>query len=128
MYNGNEDRLVAVMTQERLLRLLQKVKNVSFDYVIIDEAHSLLHDDGRNILLASVILVLEKRNPDTVFKFLTPFLCDANNIKVRYAGYSLKTYKVDEYIKTEKLYVAELRDTHAKEFCLYDQFINKFYV
>lgn len=78
MYNGNEDRLVAVMTQERLLRLLQKVKNVSFDYVIIDEAHSLLHDDGRNILLASVILVLEKRNPDTVFKFLTPFLCDAN--------------------------------------------------
>ena len=127
MYNGNEDRLVAVMTQERLLRLLQKVKNVSFDYVIIDEAHSLLHDDGRNILLASVILVLEKRNPDTVFKFLTPFLCDANNIKVRYAGYSLKTYKVDEYIKTEKLYVAELRDTHAKEFCLYDQFINKFY-
>ena len=127
MYNGNEDRLVAVMTQERLLRLLQKVKNVSFDYVIIDEAHNLLHDDGRNILLASVILVLEKRNPDTVFKFLTPFLCDANNIKVRYAGYSLKTYKVDEYIKTEKLYVAELRDTHAKEFCLYDQFINKFY-
>ena len=127
MYNGNEDRLVAVMTQERLLRLLQKVKKVSFDYVIIDEAHSLLHDDGRNMLLASVILVLEKRNPDTVFKFLTPFLCDANNIKVRYAGYSLKTYKVDEYIKTEKLYVAELRDTHAKEFCLYDQFINKFY-
>lgn len=34
---------MAVMTQERLLRLLQKVKNVSFDYVIIDEAHSLLH-------------------------------------------------------------------------------------
>lgn len=127
MYSENEDRLVAVMTQERLLRLLQKVKNVFFDYVIIDEAHSLLHDDGRNMLLASVILVLEKRNPDTVFKFLTPFLCDANNIKVRYAGYSLKTYKVDEYIKTEKLYVVELRDKHAKEFCLYDQFINKFY-
>lgn len=127
MYSGNEDRLVAVMTQERVLRLLQKAERVFFDYVIIDEAHSLLHDDDRNMLLASVILVLEKRNPDTVFKFLTPFLCDANNIKVRYAGYSLKTYKVDEYIKTEKLYVAELRDKHAKEFYLYDQFINKFY-
>ena len=104
------------------------VHNFSDDIkdAIIDEAHSLLHDD-RNMLLASVILVLEKRNPDTVFKFLTPFLCDANNIKVRYAGYSLKTYKVDEYIKTEKLYVAELRDKHAKKFYLYDQFINKFY-
>lgn len=127
MYSGNEDRLVAVMTQERVLRLLQKAEKVFFDYVIIDEAHSLLHDDDRNMLLASVILVLEKRNPDTVFKFLTPFLCDANNIKIRYAGYSLKTYKVDEYIKTEKLYVAELRDKHVKEFYLYDQFINKFY-
>lgn len=127
MYGGNEDRLVAVMTQERVLRLLQKTESVFFDYVIIDEAHTLLHDDDRNMLLASVILVLEKRNPDTVFKFLTPFLCDANNIKIRYAGYSLKTYRVDEYIKTEKLYVAELRDTHAKDFYLYDQFINKFY-
>lgn len=127
MYNSNDARIVAVMTQERVLRLLQKNNTVSFDYVIIDEAHGLLHDDDRNLLLASVILVLEKRNPDTVFKFLTPFLCDANNIKVRFADYSLKTYKVDEYIKTEKLYVAELRDKHAKEFNLYDQFINKFY-
>ncbi len=127
MYNGNETRLVVVMTQERVLRLLQKDETVFFDYVIIDEAHGLLHDDDRNILLASVILVLEKRNPDTVFKFLTPFLCDANNIKVRYADYSLKTYKVDEYIKTEKLYVAELRDNHDKKLDIYDQFVNKFY-
>lgn len=128
MINGKESRIVAVMTQERVLRLLQKIETLSFDYVIIDEAHGLLHDDDRNMLLASVVLVLEKRNPDTVFKFLTPFLCDANNIKVRYADYSLKTYKVDEYIKTEKLYVAELRDNHAKESYFYDQFINKFYI
>ena len=127
MFNGNESRIVAVMTQERVLRLLQKTDTLSFDYVIIDEAHGLLHDDDRNMLLASVVLILEKRNPNTVFKFLTPFLCDANNIKVRYTGYSLKTYKVDEYIKTEKLYVAELRDKHANECFFYDQFINKFY-
>lgn len=127
MYNGNESRIVAVMTQERVLRLLQKFNTISFDYVIIDEAHGLLHDDDRNMLLASVILVLEKRKPDTVFKFLTPFLCDANNIKVKFADYYLKTYKVDEYIKTEKLYIAELRDKHIKEFNMYDQFVNKFF-
>lgn len=127
MYNGNEERVIAIMTQERLLRLLRKVDDLKFDYVIIDEAHGLLHDDDRNMLLASVILVLEKRNPDTVFKFLTPFLCDAENIKVRYADYILKTYKVDEYIKTEKFYVAELRKTRTRKFALYDQFMNAFY-
>ena len=127
MYNGNEARVIAIMTQERLLRLLRKVDDLQFDYVIIDEAHGLLHDDDRNMLLASVILVLEKRNPDTVFKFLTPFLCDAENIKVRYVDYILKTYKVDEYIKTEKFYVAELRKTHTRKFVLYDQFMNAFY-
>lgn len=127
MYNGNEERVIAIMTQERLLRLLRKVDDLQFDYVIIDEAHGLLHDDDRNMLLASVILVLEKRNPNTVFKFLTPFLCDAENIKVRYADYVLKTYKVDEYIKTEKFYIAELRKTHTRKFVLYDQFMNAFY-
>lgn len=127
MYNGNEARVIAIMTQERLLRLLRKADDLQFDYVIIDEAHGLLHDDDRNMLLASVILVLEKRNPNTVFKFLTPFLCDAENIKVRYADYILKTYKVDEYIKTEKFYVAELRKTNTRKFVLYDQFMNAFY-
>lgn len=127
MYNGNEERVIAIMTQERLLRLLRKADDLRFDYVIIDEAHGLLHDDDRNMLLASVILVLEKRNSDTVFKFLTPFLCDAENIKIRYADYMLKTYKVDEYIKTEKFYVAELRKTHTRKFVLYDQFMNAFY-
>lgn len=127
MYNGNEKRIIAIMTQERLLRLLRKEVNLRFDYVIIDEAHGILHDDDRNMLLASVILVLEKRNHNTVFKFLTPFLCNTENIKVRYADYVLKAYKVNEYIKTEKLYVAELRKDRTRRLALYDQFMNVFY-
>lgn len=126
MFNGKEDNIIAVMTQERVLRLLRDLENIKFDYVIIDEAHGLLHDDDRNLLLASVILILEKRNPDTIFKFLTPFLCDANNIKVRYANFKLKTYVVDEYIKTEKIFIVELREKYEKGLYLYDQFVNKF--
>lgn len=127
MYNSNDTNILAVMTQERVLRLLKKDESFSFDIVIIDEAHGLLHDDDRNMLLASVIMILAKRKPETIFKFLTPFLCDANNIKVRYADYTLKTYAVNEYIKTEKIYLAELRDGNPKTLCLYDQFLNKFY-
>lgn len=126
MYNGKEDNLVCILTQERLLRLLKKKNSISFDYVIIDEAHGLLHDDNRNILLASVILILEERNPNTVFKFLTPFLCEPENMKVRYADYFVKTYKVNEYIKSEKIYVVDLRDG-KREFSIYDQFMNEFY-
>lgn len=126
MYNGKEENLVCILTQERLLRLLKKKSGISFDYVIIDEAHGLLHDDSRNILLASVILILEKRNPNTVFKFLTPFLCEPQNMKIRYADYSVKTYKVNEYIKSEKIYVADLREGR-RDFTIYDQFLNEFY-
>lgn len=126
MYNGKEENLVCILTQERLLRLLKKKSSISFDYVIVDEAHGLLHDDNRNMLLASVILILEERNSNTVFKFLTPFLCEPENMKVRYANYSVKTYKVNEYIKSERIYIADLRQG-KREFSIYDQFMNEFY-
>lgn len=126
MYNDSDKNINAILTQERLLRLLRKKEDISFDYVIVDEAHGLLHDDKRNTLLANVILLLEKRNPNTIFKFLTPFVCDASNMKVRYADYTIKTYQVDEYIKTEKIYLADFRKGKEKYF-LYDQFMNEFY-
>lgn len=127
MYRCKQKNILAVMTQERVLRLLKKFRNLDFDYVIIDEAHELLHDDVRSVLLASVIIVLCKRNPKTVFKFLTPFLCDTNNLRVHYTDYTLKTYPITEYIKTERIYIADLRKQDTKEFFLYDQFLNEFY-
>lgn len=127
MYNKRDNHILAVMTQERVLRLLKKDAALRFDYVIIDEAHGLLRDDDRNTLLAAVILFLTKRNPNTVFKFLTPFLCDSNNIKVRYSDFNPKDYKVNEYIKTEKIYLAELRNGYSDGLLYYDQFLNEFY-
>lgn len=127
MYNKNDEHILAVMTQERVLRLLKIDEKIRFDYVIIDEAHGLLLNDERNTLLASVIMILSKRNPKTIFKFLTPFLCDANNIKVKYADYTLKTFPVNEYIKTENIYLAELRTDKENKLCLYDQFLDKFH-
>lgn len=126
MHNGKEEHLVAILTQERLLRLLKKDETIKFDYIIVDEAHDMLRNDTRNQLLASAILVLNKRNPNTVFKFLTPFLSDPNNMKVRYADYTIQTHQVSEYIKTEKLYLVDLRK-EQREFLFYDQFLNKYF-
>lgn len=124
MYNPNDESCLAVLTQERLLRVFKKDLNLAFDCLVIDEAHELLEDDSRNRTLANVIIVAQKRNPTTVFKFLTPFLADGQNLKTRYTTYDIEGFKVSEYIKTEKYFLYDLRK-HAG-LHLYDQFFNKY--
>ena len=133
MFQNNNDKIVAILTQERLLRLLSKHKALEFDFVIVDEAHNLLNDDSRSILLASVITILEKRNRNTVFKFLTPFLIDSNNIKVQYSFYDINEYRIREYIKSEKVFLCDFRESTEKQtrkygrLRVYEQFLNTFH-
>ena len=84
MYNPNDSSCLAVLTQERLLRIFKKDPQLSFDCIIVDEAHEMLEDDSRSRTLANVIIVAQKRNPEVAFKFLTPFLADSTNLKARY--------------------------------------------
>ena len=125
MYLESDKDITAVLTQERLLRLLRKNKNLKFDTVFVDEAHNLLENDERSMLLASSISILEKRNSNIKFKFLTPFLIDSNNLSVRYTNYQLESFKITEYMKTEKFYIYD--DRYEKRLKIYDQYINKFY-
>ena len=125
MHNESDTSIIAVLTQERLLRLLRKSKTLSFDYVIVDEAHGLLSKENREILLASVIILLEKRNSKTIFKFLTPFLNEAKNLKVRNTQYESQSFSVDEYIKTERFYFYDIK---KGKLSFYDQFMDDFYV
>lgn len=129
MYNEKDDTLVAVLTQERLLRLLRKDPNLSFNYVVIDEAHSLLNKGERDILLASVAIILEKRNPSVVFKFLTPFLNEIDNLNIRFTDYPHREFGqfyVNEYIKSERFYIYDTKK-ESGSLTLYDQFMNDFY-
>ncbi|WP_218832392.1 DEAD/DEAH box helicase [Shouchella clausii] len=125
MYIESDNNITAILTQERLLRLLRKDPNLKFDIVFIDEAHNLLELDERSMLLASSISIMEKRNSNVRFKFLTPFLIDSSNLSVKYTKYIAEPLKITEYIKTEKLYTYDSRK--EKRLKLYDQFINKFY-
>lgn len=125
MYNTNEESCIAVLTQERLLRLFKRDDSITFDCIIVDEAHELLEENMRSNILASVIIVATKRNPSVVLKFLTPFVADSNNLRPRYTTYDLKSFKVSEYIKTEKFYFHDLRKGQGSY--LYDQFFNDFY-
>lgn len=124
MYNPNDSSCLAVLTQERLLRIFKKDPMLSFDCIIVDEAHEILEDDSRSRTLANVIIVAQKRNPEVAFKFLTPFLDDSTNLKARYTTYDIESFKVSEYIKTEKYYLYDLRNHTGLK--LYDQFLNKY--
>ena len=125
MYNPSDSHCIAVLTQERLLRLLKNNPDLFFDYVIVDEAHNILETDQREALLASVIIVLSKRNKDTAFKFLTPFIKDATNLKVRYAAYDISSYTINEYVKSERIYLYNIRENAGQQF--YDQYMNQWY-
>lgn len=127
MYSKSEDRVIAVLTQERLLRLLQLEKDLVFDMLIIDEAHNLLeksnNDSNRSILLASVIILCFSKNKDLVCNFLTPFLKSSDNLEVKYANIDFVSHIVTEFVKSEMFYFHDISDGHR---LLYDQYINKF--
>jgi hypothetical protein len=125
MHNPQDTSSIYILTQERLTRILNQDKDMYFDIVIVDEAHNLLSKDSRNVLLASVISILKYRSTDTAFKFLTPFLADTESLNLRNSNYNSHNYKVNEYVKSECIYIADYMDgNNSVEF--YDHFTGEF--
>lgn len=112
MYNDKDTEIIAVLTQERLLRLLQNNTDLKFDLLIIDEAHNLLDDfsetNSRSVILGSVIIICSKRNDKLVCKYLTPFLKSKDSLKLISIPKSLEWYSVNETIKSEIYYFYDL--------------------
>lgn len=125
MYRPTDTGFVAVLTQERLLRLLQKNGTFSLDLLLLDEAHNLLKDDSRATLLTQVILIILKRNPTTQLNYFTPFISDFKNLITPYAPIQIESKTTTEYLKIERFYICDLHK--SKTIFLYDQFLNKFY-
>ncbi|EPZ2627060.1 DEAD/DEAH box helicase [Campylobacter coli] len=112
MYNSNDDKIIAVLTQERLLRLLQNNPNLKFDLLIVDEAHNLLdefsEENYRSVILASVIIICTKRNNNIVCKYLTPFLVNKDSVDIKHISNDINWCKVEENIKSELFYFYDL--------------------
>lgn len=126
MYKGTEQKFVAVLTQERLLRLLQKNTSLKLDLLLIDEAHNLFGDkknDGRATLLAQTIILLKSRNADLILNFFSPFISNPQNLKIKQSNYEITSQNTNEFIKTEKYYICNLYATSG-ELKLYEQFSN----
>lgn len=131
MFKGNEESFVSVLTQERLLRLLQKNPRLKLDLVLIDEAHNLFGEkpfgnkaDSRALLLAQTIMILKKRNEDVSLNFFSPFVYDAKNLEIEHLDYELDFLNTNEFIKTEKYFICDIKSDQKLK--IYNQFSNNF--
>lgn len=122
MYKENDVNFLAVLTQERLLRLLQKYKFLALDLVLVDEAHNILEDNERAHLLAQVLLIIQNRNQNFAVNFFTPFLVDIESLKIRNHSIGLEGLPISEFMKVERFFAFDLE---TKSLSLYDQFLDR---
>lgn len=114
MYSDKDNEIIAVLTQERLLRLLQNNPNLKFDLLVVDEAHNILDEfsdeNTRSVILASVIIICKKRNENLVCKYLTPFLRSKESLKIECLPNVDEWYSVVENVKSEMFYFYDLEN------------------
>jgi hypothetical protein len=122
MYKETDANFLAVLTQERLLRLLQKHKNLELDLILVDEAHNILEDNERSHLLAQVLLIIQNRNRSFVVNYFTPFLVDVESLKIRNHAIVVEGLPISELMKVERFFAFDLE---TKSLSLYDQFLDR---
>jgi len=120
MYN-NDDNFIAILTQERALRLLQK-NEIFFDLIYIDEAHNLFEKDYRNVLLQRLIKMNHSRNRFQKLLYLSPLISDSDNLKF-IESQTIDEQRIDFNIKEPDVY--QLDD--EKKVYKYNRFVNEFY-
>lgn len=118
---SNEDKVICIFTQERATRLIQD-NAFAFDVLYIDEAHNLFEKDDRNILLARLIKLNKKLNPNHRLVFLSPLVKDANDLKFN-NNEIVDMQKIEFNIKelSVKLY------NKNKQVESYNRFVDQFY-
>ncbi|MDM0519651.1 DEAD/DEAH box helicase [Clostridium perfringens] len=119
MYDGEEE-FIAVVTQERALRLLEK-HCVRFDMLYIDEAHNLFNKDLRNILLSRLIRKNRIKNPNQKVMYLSPLIADSNNLKFD-SKQEIEEERINYNLKESEIYEYTLTGNIRK----FNRFINDF--
>lgn len=125
--NFNDDeRIVLIMTQERLFKLIyDRKRNIHIDALLIDEAHNIFEKNSRAFLLAKTIYLLKNKNLNLVVKYFSPIIDSSDNLKLKNDNDIIpEQLKINPKMKVEKYYFA---DFFTKKKYIYDQFLNDFY-
>jgi hypothetical protein len=120
MYQG-ENSFIAIFTQERALRLLSK-SQIHFDLLFIDEAHNLLKDDSRSILLSRLLAKNRLLQPEQKVVYLSPLIDDVKSLKI-VEDQVITEHKIPFNIKEPEIYEYRLNKSVYK----YNRFVNAHY-
>ncbi|KQX03218.1 hypothetical protein ASC84_00495 [Acinetobacter sp. Root1280] len=121
MYMG-ENEFISIFTQERALRLLSKNKGLSFDLLVIDEAHNLMDKDIRSILLLRLIRLNEIRNKLSNVLYLSPLIANIENIK-HSGDQKVFERRIDFNIKEVSIHLYDQDQNHY----IYNKYLDKYY-
>lgn len=117
----NEDDFIAVFTQERALRLMNR-KNIAYDILFIDEAHNILNNDPRSILLSRLILKNKKINNNQKVIYLSPLIENIHNVRIS-EDQKISTHIIEYNLKEPDIYELSL-DGMVR---LYNRFLDEYY-
>lgn len=125
-FNSETDkRILAIVTQERALRLLDE--GVRFDLLYIDEAHELLGFDfrrgiaNRSLLLTRLIKLSRVKNLNIKEVYLSPVVDEADSLKIRGTN-SVSLHKINKDLKIMDIHFVD-KDRHLFH---YDRYLGEF--
>ncbi|MCY7533394.1 DEAD/DEAH box helicase [Bacillus altitudinis] len=121
MYKDDE-RFIAIFTQERALRLLDK-NNVYFDILYIDEAHNIFEKNPRSILLTRLIRKNKTLNSNQKVIYLSPLISNSDNLKLENQEDHISEQRIATNLKEPEIYEYRL----SGEVFKYNRFVNEFY-
>ncbi len=123
MYN-EENKFVAVLTQERALRLLSRNGDLYFDSIFIDEAHNMFSGDSRARLLARLVRINYIRKNSFHLSYFSPLIESSENLQVSNAEMKeIKTTRINFNLKEIEIKYF----TQENKLKLYNRFLDKFY-
>ncbi len=113
---------IAVLTQERLSRLLRRHPELTLDVLLVDEAHNAMAGDERAEHLVQALMAVKHRNADLRVTYFTPFVADPVNLSMLNDQAVVSGMQIDEYVKIERIHFTRLA---RGELFLYDQFLGR---
>lgn len=126
-YNDSDRRVLAIVTQERALRLIEQ--HLIFDSLYIDEAHELFNFDfglkhaNRSLLLARLLKLNKKLNPELNIYYFSPLIQNVNNLLLKNEEGNVEEYKINNNLKILDIRYA----SNANEQFVYEQYLGSFF-
>lgn len=104
----HENAFIAILTQERALRLLEANPTLSFSSLFIDEAHNAFEPNDRALLISRLIREAKLRNHSTKFYYFSPVINDIQLLSA-ISGFNVEGCKISKSMKEPRYYLFDCK-------------------